>query len=123
MQRRLLIVEPDLLTRWSLQTYFGRWFEVRTAAEANQGSRVVERWPVDALIVADDLSPAGARDIEATARRGNPAVRVLHTIARTADDAPPPDPSYVEKPFDLRRLADLLGVSVAPDTDNGYAAP
>jgi len=123
VQRRLLIVEPDLLTRWSLQTYLGRWFDVRTAAEANQGSRVVERWPVDALIVADDLTAGGIRDIEATARRCNPAVRVLHTIARTADDAPPLDPSYVEKPFDLRRLADLLGVPTAPDSDNGTAAP
>jgi len=117
VKQSLLIVEPDLLTRWSLQTYLDPWFEVHAAAEPKQARQWVGEQTLDALIVSDAVSGAAIRQLEQQARLRNPSIRIVRTVAApaTAEKATPDDPVRIEKPFDLRQLRKALGVPDAPD--------
>ncbi len=97
--------------RWSLETYLARWFVIVTADSRKSATLSLKQAPVDALIVSDDLSGRSADEIVACARTGNPAVKVVRTLARPSGLRPlPRDDSVVEKPFDLAQLAKLLGI-------------
>jgi len=111
----LLIVEPEALVRWSLVTYLGKWFAVYSADSRASADRILDDHRIDALVVSDDLSDRAAKDIEAHARSQNPSVRVVRTVTNPSDgEEPTPDTPCVEKPFELSKLASLLGVGDAP---------
>jgi DNA-binding NtrC family response regulator len=106
---RLLIVDPDPLTLWSLKTFLQRWFEVETAASAENAQRALAENRFDALIVADDLPAGIAAAIENTGCRSNPDLAIVRTV--TGDSETTAGPTLrLEKPFELAKLARLLGV-------------
>jgi len=117
---RVLVVEPEALVRWSLVTYLARWFDVLSADSRSAADRILDDQQVDAIVVSDDLSDHAAEDVEAHARSRNPAARVIRTVTgpcteRTSNE----DISCLEKPFELSRLATLLGVQVVSHTKLG----
>jgi DNA-binding NtrC family response regulator len=108
---RVLVVEPEALVRWSLVTYLARWFDVLSADSRSAADKILDDQQVDAVVVSDDLSDRAVEDVEAHARSRNPDTRVIRTVTgppsdKAADGATP----RLEKPFDLSRLATLLGV-------------
>jgi DNA-binding response OmpR family regulator len=112
---RLLIVEPDPLTRWSMSTYLKRWFEVTTADSADMAGGLLEGKALEAIVVTGELPEDQFRSIEQRARHRNPDVITVRTVTDLADsDAALADGEKpLEKPFELAQLARLLGVSDA----------
>ncbi len=108
-RRRMMIVEPDRLTRWSITAYFAGEYAVVAAESADTARALLEEKPMDAIVVADDLPGAGADAIETFARSRNGRVRVVRTVtspapaSRRSVEAP-----RLEKPFQLASLAALL---------------
>ncbi len=109
---RLLIVEPDPLTRWSLATYLERWFDVTSVDCEKAPVNVPDLESLAALVLTDELPAEQARTLEHQARQRNPdliAVRIGTDVSggahASADEA-----ARLEKPFELARLARLLGV-------------
>jgi DNA-binding response OmpR family regulator len=114
---RVLIIEPDPLTRWSISTYLKRWFEVLAAESAEAANPLLGPSTLAALILADELPGERCRSIEHLARQRNPALITVHTVTGvTRTEAHPRDEggTWLEKPFELARLARLLGV---PDAE------
>ena len=105
--RRLLIVEPEPLLRWSLAKYLSKWFEVFPVDSVAPADRVLDQQPIDAVVVSDQLPDRRAQSIENHARSRNAATCVIHTVTtRVVGSA-----KCIEKPFELARLATLLGVN------------
>ncbi len=109
-RQKLLIIEPDELTRWSIKSYFVDSFDVRAADSVGTACRLLKESPADAVVVADAWPNHGADTVEQCARRHNANVTVVRTV--TAPPAPPSESTRairLEKPFELSSLADLLG--------------
>jgi DNA-binding response OmpR family regulator len=114
---RVLIIEPDPLTRWSMSTYLKRWFDVTTAESAEAANPLLGPSALAALILADELPGERCRSIEHLARQRNPALITVHTVTGVARGAAHPSDegrTWLEKPFELACLARLLGV---PDAE------
>lgn len=110
---RLLVIEPDPLLRWSLATYFSRWYEVCEAQDEAVAQGVIEQGGIDALIVADALGDAANR-LVTSAKEGNAVLAVIRTVTRLPDATHAEDGiHFVEKPFQLSQLAELLGITSA----------
>jgi DNA-binding response OmpR family regulator len=108
---RVLVVEPDQLTRWSLHTYLSRWFEVVAVAGTEGPPRADER-PFDALVLSDRVARDLARALLRQSRLENPDL--LAVLLVTGDREPAADlvaDARIEKPFALTELAHLLGVA------------
>lgn len=109
--RTLLVVERDQLTQWSLKTYLQRWFDVRVVPSIAQASRLVSRRRFDALVIFAEPAPAEADELERRARRRNPNIAVVRTVTAPGGLRRSSARSgWIEKPFQLARLARLLGV-------------
>lgn len=109
--RRLLIVEPNRLTQWSLRTYLQRWFVVDVVATADEAARELKRRSYSAVLISDELPAERAEQVEHGARSANGeviSVRLVTGVSRLS--AQPPQTVCVEKPFELSRLAEVLGV-------------
>lgn len=104
----VLIVEPDALTRWALEVYLESWFDVLGCAAGADGQRLLERQPVQALVVADSADVPVER-LARAARAREPRVRVVCTGAEARCSALG-GATFLEKPFELAQLACLLGV-------------
>ena len=108
--RRLLIVDPDWLTQWSVTAYLRRGFEILTAASAERALAALRQRSVHAIVISDEC-PAGER-VERFAREQNPAVMIIRTVNGVAPAQLPTPPAFnIEKPFALSELAAALGVS------------
>lgn len=109
--KRLLIVDPEELVRWSLVTYLAKWFSVYSTTTQAAADRVLDSVGVEALVVSEDLPESAAEEIEAHAKARNPKVVVIRTITGPPRKSQTRCPVVcLEKPFDLSRLAELLGV-------------
>jgi len=112
--REILIVEPEDLVRWSLVTYLAQWFEVHPAGSKAAADQILEDYPIDAVVVSDDLSDEAADEIEIHARSRNPAARVVRMVTHApADKRLNKGTLRLEKPFELSRLGGLLGTESA----------
>lgn len=110
-RRRLLIVEPDRLTRWSIKAYFDTLFDVGVAESAVSVYKLLAESPADAIVVADNLPNGDADAIESRARSCNESVLIVRTVTTaTETGAHGARVSRLEKPFKLSSLARLLGV-------------
>lgn len=109
-RRRLLLVEADALTRWSIQTYLGKWFAV-DVAERGDVAVLIAAAPPDAMLLSDDVSAEEAAALHATALARKAGVMTLRLITG-ATDAVRQDGAVreLEKPFALAQLARLLGI-------------
>lgn len=106
-RRRLLLLEPDSLTRWSVERYLRPWFDVVSTTDAMEGDRMMDERGFDAVVISDSVPIALVERLEAHARELNPTVRLVRTVS---DDAEESGQTRLEKPFDLSTLARLLGV-------------
>lgn len=119
--KKLLIVEPDPLLRWSLVTYLSRWFQVIPADSSDQANFILDQYLIDALVVNDDHINHLADHIEHHARQRNAQTRIVRTVMNFPKSTVRNQHcSYIEKPFNLSGLAHLLGVNVdIPSSVNG----
>lgn len=109
--RKLLIVDPDRLTRWSVETYLGETFEVLSAPSVAEALEVLDRQSVEAIVVSDDLPDGGADKVEEQARSRNSAVMAVRTISHPVrQEVGAGFAVRLEKPFKLSALAELLGL-------------
>ncbi len=107
---RMMIIEPDHLTRWSIEAYFRDRFDVLAADSVETACRLLGNSRVDAMVVADDLPESGADVIEARARARNAQVKIVRTVTTGAREQQcPGEAVHLEKPFELSSLAQLLG--------------
>ncbi|NOT00957.1 MAG: hypothetical protein HOP29_10040 [Phycisphaerales bacterium] len=109
--RRLLIVDGDRLTRWSVESYLSDSFVVVSAASAEEAARRLAADRFDAVVVADDLPDGGASNVERLAQERNAGVMVVRTVIESARGRGESGAARLEKPFELSRLAALLGVA------------
>jgi DNA-binding NtrC family response regulator len=123
----VLIVEPDPLTQWSLKTYLGKWFTVESTGSVDNAERILEKQPVDALIVSDELPPSDLAALEQRAHSFNARVAIVRTITDAGKALfTAPHLNCLEKPFELARLAGLLGVTdgeLPPPPTDGTLRP
>jgi len=105
----LLVVEPDTLLRWSLVTYFSKWFNVFAVAAIDAGVEILDGESIHAVIVSDVFDASEAQRMERMACDRNPAVRIIRVVTSLRSAANDPYASgTLEKPFELSALADLL---------------
>ncbi len=105
----LLVVEPDALLRWSLVTYFNKWFNVFAVATPDAGVEILDDESINALIVSDVLDASEVQRMERMACDRNPAVRIIRVVTSLRSAVNDPYASgTLEKPFELAALADLL---------------
>lgn len=110
----LLIVEPDDLIRWSITTYLSDWFEVYSTGSSDQAESLLRERSMTALVLSDELSEQAADRLRDRARDRSPNVRIVHTVAECTVETPDGIAyACIEKPFELRRLAEILGVTEA----------
>ncbi|MGD2109763.1 MAG: hypothetical protein PVI86_10260 [Phycisphaerae bacterium] len=112
--REILIVEPEDLVRWSLVTYLRQWFQVHPADSKAAVDQILEEFPIDALVLSDDMTYETADEIEQLVRSRYPSARVVRMVT----DAPPDQhlnqgTLRLEKPFELSQLGGLLGANNA----------
>ncbi|MFQ5413416.1 MAG: hypothetical protein ACE5E6_03060 [Phycisphaerae bacterium] len=113
--RHLLVVEPESLLRWSLTTYFQKWYTTHPAGSVDDAMDVLSRERIDALILAGELPDGDADRIATQAKAGNPDVVMVETVAdTTALRHRTPHMPCIEKPFKLAKLAALLGAAPRP---------
>ena len=110
-RRRVLIVEPDTLTRWSLETYLLRWCAVECMELPEVADRRLRLPGIDVLIVSDALPPSDVRNLEDIAQRATPPILTIHIGTESGHQRTPRAAGrYLEKPFDLALLRPLIGV-------------
>jgi len=113
-RRRVLLVEPDALTRWSIGQYLGRWFIVEATADGPSAEALLARRSFVALMVSDQIPEDDLERIQRLAGRRNPAVRIVRMVSGAAELREPQTGLLsLEKPFALSALARLLGVPEA----------
>lgn len=111
---RVLIVEQDALTRWSVSVYLEQWFEVITTDSANEACRLLQERPVVALVVSDDLPGSAVEQLGTLARSFNRKAAIVRTVTEGYDRGGSCERCLrLEKPFDLASLARLLGIKGA----------
>lgn len=92
-------------------TYLAKWFSVYSTTTKAAADRVLDSVIVEAVVVSEDLPESAAEEIEARAKARNPNVVVVRTITGPSRGPQRNCPVvFLEKPFDLSRLAELLGV-------------
>ncbi|MEW6198976.1 MAG: hypothetical protein AB1601_09980 [Planctomycetota bacterium] len=112
---RLLLVEPDTLTAWSLSTYLRRWFDVHCTSASPAAQRRLRQQSMDAVLLSDQLPRRSVNALVQAARQANRDVRVIILVAAETEPATvPPGAARLEKPFELPDAARLLGV---PETE------
>ncbi len=107
---RLVVIEPDGLTRWAVERYLSRWFAVSSVANPSEAEIELGAELPAAVIVSDDLPDGVSVSLETAARQANPQAIVVHTTTESARRVRNSDALRIEKPFDLAQLARLLGV-------------
>ncbi len=84
-RRRVLLVEPDNLMRWSLVAYLSRWFDVTSTDSIESARQLLDTQQLEAVVVSDAISSHGAAELEAHAVRNQPGVRLVRTVTGVAD--------------------------------------
>jgi DNA-binding NtrC family response regulator len=115
----VLIVEPEPLTQWALRMYLQRWFSVESTDSLAIAQRVFSNRAIDGLVISDELAPTATAALEQTARFLNPDVHIIRTVSDTTRPFEgDPQTDCLEKPFELARVARLLGIA-AHELPNG----
>jgi len=108
-QRVLLVFEPDGLLRWSLTSFFMGDYQVAPTGSPETVEAMLGARCFDAAILADEAVDGPADGWENRIRGSSPHARIVRTSTR-ADRGRTFHPltTMLEKPFELRRLADWL---------------
>lgn len=118
-RKSLLLVDPDPLLRWSIETHLHQWFDVVAAANPKDALASLRNTRYDAMILCAELG-GSMREMEAEARVRNKNVKIVRLT--TANDPVCTDGSvvYLEKPFRLEALAQILGVRAFNSGDSRH---
>ncbi len=109
--RRVLLIEPDHLTLWSVATYLQRWFTVVTTNCSVEAEKLLRDSAVAAVIISDQFPRRAAETLTQLTRRLHPAARTVLMVTGEAEaDGDAEHATRLEKPFELSVLARLLGV-------------
>ncbi|MEP0845977.1 MAG: hypothetical protein HRF50_04040 [Phycisphaerae bacterium] len=111
---RVLVVEPDSLTSWSIRTYLERWFHVDCSDSAGAAANLLQNESLSGLVLSEDLPETASDALEERARRLNPLVTVIRLDSNPLPLARRAASTRLEKPFDLAELARRLGI---PETE------
>jgi len=104
----LVVIEPDVLTRWSLTTYLGQWFCVFAAASVAEGLVYLATRTPDSAVLSDALDPAGLATLESALRRKNPSATIIRLVTNPVGTGIGLRPEMIEKPFRLSEIARML---------------
>lgn len=108
---RLLLLEPDELTRWSITTYLQRWFIVEAADSSAAAQRLVRRGSFSALVLSEQLADEQVLALQRGAAERNPQVTTVRMITGASEvGTSGSETVQLEKPFELASLAQLLGI-------------
>jgi DNA-binding NtrC family response regulator len=109
---RVLLVEPDHLTMWSLVTYLQRWFTVESTHCGMEAEKLLRAQPLSAVIVSDQLPGRTAESLLQLAQTLQPPVRTVLMVTGEADaHTCAACSTRIEKPFELADLGRLLGIA------------
>ncbi len=119
--RSLLIVEPNHLLRWSLVTYLSRWFRVFPAGSLIEANKIFAKGPVDAVVISDELGADDTDALKQKALAGNPLAKIVYVVmsAKNQTESAVEGPA-LEKPFELEKLARMLGVAAGSGLPRSY---
>lgn len=118
----VLVVEPEALLRWSLTKYLSKWFRVFPTDSAPAAEQLLQTQTMDAVIVSDEISGRALEDLECHALSRNAQTRFVCTVTNLSHcTLNAQGVCLIEKPFELSRVACLLGVEAC--TDTGPQAP
>jgi hypothetical protein len=108
---RLLLLEAQELTRWSIATYLRRWYVVETPDSSAAARRLVQSAVYAALVLSDEFARSQLLLIQRIAAERNPALKTVYMVTGARDVTPLEGHTHqLEKPFELPSLARLLGV-------------
>ena len=108
---RLLLLEPDELTRWSITTYLQRWFIVEAADSSAAAQRLVCHGSFSALVLSEQLTDEQILALQRAAAGRNPQVTMVRMVTGASEAGTgEPETVQLEKPFELAALAQLLGI-------------
>ena len=110
--RTLLLVDSDRLLRWSLETHLRQWFRIVSAENRQEALALLEAGPLDALIHGLEQGDSSA-DLEQAARKYNQQIRIIRMTTGDPPTNSDPTVAILEKPFRLKALAGILGVSAS----------
>ena len=109
---RLLLVEPNDLTRWCLRTYLERWFTVEAVASSEGAAQRVGSGPLAALVLSDELPREESAALLKVLGHDGAPVTVVRMVTETSETThADPRALQIEKPFELPSLARLLGIT------------
>ena len=107
----LLLVEPEGLLRWSLTTYLGQWFDVFPTETTVAADRILGQHRIDAVITSEELPEGDLAEVERRALACNSSARIVRTVTGLSNTCAPLAGTFcIEKPFELSKLAKLLGI-------------
>lgn len=108
-RKSLLLVDPDPLLRWSVETHLHQWFDVTAAANLKDALASLRNARFEAIILSAALGGSMC-DIEAEARARNKNVKIIRLTTGNQPASAAGSVVSLEKPFRLEALAEILGV-------------
>ncbi len=107
--RKLLIVEPDELTAWSLKSYFQKDYDILQVRSAAEAADQMKCWHPDAAMVSDNLPDVQIEDVEHEILTDNPDALIIEmTTIGEHSETHLANRVTVEKPFELAELRKIL---------------
>ncbi len=107
--RRLLIVEPDRLTAWSLKLYFQKEYDIVQTDSVSGASDCIKSGCADVVLLSDNLLDPDLQDIDDQITHANPHALIVQMTTRSSDAVLEGDTRVtIEKPFELAALGRIL---------------
>ncbi|MFQ5462081.1 MAG: hypothetical protein ACE5E5_05580 [Phycisphaerae bacterium] len=107
-KEQLLVIEPDVLTRWSLTTYLGRWFNVFAVASVDEGMTFLATCSPDSAVLSDALDLTQLAKFESVLREKNPSATIIRLVTNPESGGIGFRSESIEKPFRLSDVARML---------------
>ena len=105
----MLLVDPDPLLRWSVETHLHQWFDVVAAANPKDALARLRNSRFETIILTAAME-GPMRDMEAEARVRNKNVKIVRLTTEGRRARADGSVVSLEKPFRLEALAEILGV-------------
>lgn len=115
---RIMIVDGDRLTRWSLCQFLEERYDVVEADCEDTALKELAKGPFCALIIGDVMAQGQPTSVIEQARRSYPEIQIIRTISdrQNVSNRSCPRVTVIEKPFSLEKLASVLEAVVGHPT-------
>jgi len=112
----VLVIEPDNLTRWSIQAYLCSHCRVTPVRSVRSALEMLSTCTPDMIVLSDALPSEQTTELIRHARQRNASLRIVQLVSDLHALLSEPGVIVLEKPFALARLAELLpGLGHAPN--------